>query len=64
MVNFDVETACVKVKKLRAFQLFTFTYAAHTSSLFYLRTQRQLNSRQYARKIYATVEIHPKQANK
>lgn len=37
------------LKKLSAVQLFTFTHTAHTSLL---------NLPRYARKIYATVEIH------
>ena len=51
-----------KRNNLKSSQLFMFTYAAHTSSLylFYLCTLSQLNSCPYACKIYASVEIHPK----
>ena len=48
-----------KREKLNSAQLFTFTLVVHTSSLIPLRTESQLNSRPYVRKMYGAMEIHP-----
>ena len=53
-----------KRKKLNSIQLFTFTHATHSTFCSYIASysiyvrKNQLNSLLYARKIYATVEIH------